>query len=249
VVAAALSLRDAAHDEGARAVASQHRDWSMDVRADRALGIATMCGMWVRGWIVVILGVMTITCSSALASPRGHRLACARRPGHTLHHAGTVRIYRHDGQTYGCVRGSRGTVPITGAIGEIAGVSVLFEQVTEDDQYAYVAYTDVVDVRTGRGYRVSSEDEPLGGPWSFAPGLVENLVLGADGDTARLYETPAPTGASYSPPPTTETLDVVGHGQRFLATGLPGSIDPRSVRFDGSVVTWTQDGVPHHANA
>jgi hypothetical protein len=139
-------------------------------------------------------------------------------------------------------------VPIPGRIRQLAGVSALLGQETEDDQYAYVAYTDVVNLRTGRVYRVSSEDEPLGGPWSLAPGRVETVVLGADGNTARLYETPAPTGASYSPPPTKETLDVVGHGRRVLATGAPGSIDPRSVRFAGDVVTWTQDGVSHRAS-
>ena len=147
------------------------------------------------------------------------------------------------------MRGSRRTVPITGPIGQLAGVSALFGQVTEDDQYAYVAYTEVVDLRTGRQYRVSSEDEPLGGPWSLTPGLVQTVVLGADGDTARLYETPAPTGATYSPPPTAETLDVVGHGRRVLATGASGSISPRSVKFAGGVVTWTQDGISHRAPA
>ncbi len=205
--------------------------------------------MRVRGSIVVILGVVAITCSSALARPRGQHPTCMRRSGHTLRRAGAVRIYGHHGQEYGCVRGSWRTVPIPGPIGQLAGVSVLFGQVTEDDQYAFVAYTDVVDLRTGWEYRVSSEDEPLGGPWSLAPGAVETVVLGADGDTARLYETPAPTGASYSPPPTTETLDVVGHGRRVLSTGAPGSINPRSVRFTGGVVTWTQDSISHRAPA
>ena len=206
-----------------------------------------MCSMPVRRSIVVILGLVAITCSSALARPRGDHPTCARRPGQTLRRAGAVRVYTHDEQQYGCVRGSRRTVPITGLISQLAGMSVLFRQVTEDDQYAYVAYTDVVDLQTGRQYRVSSADEPLGGPWSLAPGLVQTVVLGADGDTARLYETPAPTGASQSPPPTTETLDVVGHGRRVLATGAPGSIDPRSVRFAGGVITWTQDGISHRA--
>jgi len=203
--------------------------------------------MRARGSIVAIVGVVAITCSSALARPLGHRPTCARRSGHTIRRAGIVRIYRHDGQEYGCVRGSRRTVAITGRIGQIAGVSVLFGQVIEDDQYAYVAYTGVVDLRTGRQYGVSSEDEPLGGPWSLVPGLVETVVLGVDGDTARLYETPAPTGAASSPPPTTETLDVVGHGRRVLATGAPGSIDPSSIRFARGVVTWTQDGIFHGA--
>jgi hypothetical protein len=204
--------------------------------------------MRVSGWVVAILGVMAIACSSALARPTAHGLTCARRPGHTLRRAGPVRVYRHDGQEYGCVRGSRRTLPISGRIGQLAGVSVLLEQVTEDDQYAYVADGDVLDLRTGRQYRVYSEDEPLGGPWSLVPGLVDTVVLGANGDTARLYETPAPTGAVDSPPPTTETLDVIGHGRRVLATGAPGSIDPGSVTFAGGVVTWTQDGISHSAS-
>jgi hypothetical protein len=203
--------------------------------------------MRVWGLIVLSLGLAAIPCSSALARPRAHRLTCARQPGHTLRRAGPVRIYRHDGQQYGCVRGSRRRVAIPGRIGQLAGVSALFGAVTEDDQYAYVAYTGVVDLRTGRRYGVSSEDEPLGGPWSLAPGLVETVALGADGDTARLYETPAPTGTSNSPLPTTETLDVVGHGRRVLATGAPGSIDPGSVRIVGGAVTWTQDGISHRA--
>jgi hypothetical protein len=140
-------------------------------------------------------------------------------------------------------------VAITGVVKQLAGVSVLLVQVTEDDQYAYVASTDVVDLRSGKQYRVSVEDEPFGLPWSLAPGLVETVVLGADGDTARLYETPAPTGASDAPPPTTETLDVVGHGDRVLATRAPGSIDPRSIRFAGGVVTWTQDRISYRARA
>jgi hypothetical protein len=203
--------------------------------------------MWARGLMVVVLGLVAMFCSSALGRPREQHLTCARQRGHTLRRAGAVRVYRHDGVRYGCVHGSHRTVPIPGAIGQLAGASALFRQVAEDDQYAYVAYTDVVNLRTGRGYRVSSEDEPLGGPWSLNPGLVETLVLGADGDTARLYETPAPTGTSNSPAPTTETLDVVGHGRHVLATGTPGSIDPRSVRFAGRVVTWTQDGISHDA--
>jgi hypothetical protein len=192
---------------------------------------------------VAILGLIAIACPSALARPTDHRLTCARRPGHTVRRAGAVRIYRDDGHEYGCVRGSRRTLQLTGRIGQLAGVSVLCEQVTEDDQYAYVAGSDVVDLRSGRQYRVYSEDEPLGGTWSLLPGLVERVVLGADGDTARLYETPAPTGATDSPPPTTETLDVIGHGRRVLATGTPGSIDPSSVTFVGGMVTWTQDGM------
>jgi hypothetical protein len=204
--------------------------------------------MRARGSTVAILGVMAIACSSASAQPIVHSLTCARRPGHTVRRAGVVRIYRHAGQEYGCVRGSRRTLPIAGRIGQLAGVSVLFEQVTENDQYAYVAYTAVLNLHTGRQYRVSTEDEPLGGPWSLVPGLVDTVVLGADGDTARLYETPAPTGAPNAPPPTTETLDVIGHGQRVLATGAPGSIDPGSVKFAGSVVSWTQDGIAYSAS-
>jgi hypothetical protein len=176
-------------------------------------------------------------------------ITCARRPGHTIRRAGAVRIYTHAGQEYGCVRGSRRTAPITGRIEQIAGESVLIGQTSEDNQYAYVASDDVVNLRTGRQYRVSFVDEPLGAPWSLAPGLVENVVLGADGDTARLYETPAPTGVPSSPAPTTETLDVIGHGQRVLATVPPGSIDPHSVRFTDGVITWTQDSIPHSAPA
>jgi hypothetical protein len=209
--------------------------------------MATICWMRVRGSIFVILGLAAITCSSALARPRAHGLTCARRPGHTLRRAGAVRIYRQDGHEYGCVRGSWRTVPISGLVEQLAGVAALFVQVTEDDQYAYAASTDVVDLQTGKQYRVSSEDEPLGLPWSLAPGLVETVVLGADGDTARLYETPAPTGASDLPPPTTETLDVVGHSDRVFATGAPGSIDPRSIRFAGGVITWTQNGISYRA--
>jgi hypothetical protein len=126
---------------------------------------------------------------------------------------------------------------------------VLFGQASENDQYAYVASDDVVNLRTGRQYRVTFVDEPLGAPWSLTPGLIETVVLGADGDTARLYETPAPTGAPSSPPPTTETLDVVGHGRLLLATGAPGSIDPNSVTFTDGIVAWTQDGISHSAPA
>jgi hypothetical protein len=211
--------------------------------------MATICWMRVRGSIFVILGLAAITCSSALAQAPAHGPTCARRPGHTLRRAGAVRIYRHDGHEYGCVRGSSRTVPISGLVQQLAGVSALFVQVTEDDQYAYAASTDVVDFRTGKQYRVSSEDEPLGLPWSLAPGLIETVVLGPDGDTARLYQTPAPTGASDSPPPTTETLDVVGHGDHVLATGAPGSIDARSIWFAGGVVAWTQDGISYRARA
>lgn len=35
----------------------------------------------------------------------------------------------------------------------VSGERAHVVQVTADDEYAYVVYTDVVDVRTGRGYR------------------------------------------------------------------------------------------------
>jgi hypothetical protein len=61
---------------------------------------------------------------SALADParRISPVTCARRPGYTLRRAGDVRIYKHDGQEYGCVRGGRRTVPITGRIEQVAGL-------------------------------------------------------------------------------------------------------------------------------
>jgi hypothetical protein len=195
--------------------------------------------MRVRGLILLILGVPAVMCSSAIARPPAHGLTCARRPGHTLRRVGAVRIYRHDGQQYGCARGRSRTMAISGVVMQLAGVSALLVHVTEDDRYAYAASTNVVNLQTGKQYRVSSEDEPLGLPWSLAPGLVETVVLGADGLTARLYETPAPTGAPDPPPPTTETLDVVGDGDHVLATGAPGSIEPRSIRFADGEVAWT----------
>jgi hypothetical protein len=73
---------------------------------------------------------------------------------------------------------------------------------------------------------------------------VDDRDPGRDGD--RLYETPAPPGPVDSQP-TTETLDVIGHGRRVLATDTPGSIDPGSVMFSGGMVTWTEDGVTHSA--
>jgi hypothetical protein len=211
----------------------------------------------------------------ASASAAHHAVVCQRRRGHTILKRGVVRVFKAAGPIYpavfGCVKGSTRAVLLwevtpgpgpgpetTGSVKQVAGRFIAVETSTSN-QYDYEQGIEVFDLRSGASYAITgmsgSVEEAAGlEPSRPQPPTEEAYVLAPDGRTAALYATyPAPATASGSSSPTAtgQLVEVLGFHDfhAVLATTGPNVIPPASLAFNGTTVTWTQDGEQRSASA
>jgi hypothetical protein len=160
-----------------------------------------------------------------------------------------------------------GVTETAGSVRQVAG-PFLAAEATTSNQYEYSQSIEVFDLRSGAHYPIAAVSEPIDEPAPPGAPRLERFVLAGDGRAVRLYGPPASatgttgatgsegaTGVTGAPgtttTPATQTLDLLGfhHLDRQLATGPPGSIAPASLAFNGTTVTWTQNGARQSASA
>ena len=170
--------------------------------------------------------------------------ACGPSSARTLAADHIARVYATASAVYGCTRGASQRYKL-GAVGPIrearVGSVALAATVVAYSQSTFGVDTisSVVVVRRLSDGKQLADDPafvgPLGPEFSES---VQSVVTKRDGSAAWIVE----GGSIVSQQSTTEVVSLSAGRERILDSGSGGGIDVKSLRLQGSSLTWTHGG-------
>ena len=212
--------------------------------------------------VAVALALVVPCAVAAMPAEAAKRSKCQRLKGKDLAPAKTVKLVQRpnadDGtDLLGCVlpRGPVFSVASSAdeftttydyAIRQVAGRIVLVTS-SYNSQYAFSDSTYVVDLRSGRTYRVAAQcfeigGFPCGGEPTTAPAVFVTKLGRA---VAAIVSVPA--GPTAPRAVTIATFDPKGK-RRDLDAGLESDVPPASLGLTGTFASWTHAGQPRSAD-